>query len=151
MKVHKQTVKAKYHVGTGVLQNDSVKQFLKIYTKSFSFPPFFSNTFKRDTFKNNSWIQNSKSKNALPQRVQSRSNDWQNKTFPSVGLLSTFNLPGRKLALSCSKMEIINESGASSIQILLFCVTFIIASSFYDQTTCVFEVIVHSLCYKHTL
>lgn len=34
-------------------------------------------------------------------------------TFPSVGLLYKFNLPGRKLTPSYSKIEIINESDES--------------------------------------
>lgn len=67
--------------------------------------------------KNNSWLQNNKSKNALPQRVPNKSSDWQNETFPSVHLLSTFNLPSGKLTPSYSRIEIINESGGSSIQI----------------------------------
>lgn len=63
----------------------------KIYIqKGFFFPPFFSKMFERDTFmnslalqlgKNNSWVQNSKSKNALPSMLKVNQMIYKTKPF----------------------------------------------------------------------
>lgn len=111
-------VRARHAAGTGMLQNDLQNSFEKIYIYKEFFPPFFSKTFERDTFmnsfalrlgKNNSWVQNSKSKNVLLSMLKVSQMIYKNKTFPSLGLLSTFNLP----TPSCSKTEILKDSGMS--------------------------------------
>lgn len=148
------TVKAKYAADIGMLQNDLQNSFEKIYIKKDFFPPFFSKTFERDTFmnsfalrlgKNNSWVQNSKSKNVLPSMLKVNQMIYKNKTFPNLGLLSTFNLP----TPSCSKTEIMKDSCMSLVQILTF--MWLLTSSFYGQTVGMFEVLMPSLYYKSTL